>query len=117
MIKLVHLEEMNKISMFPSEIQNNIQAILAILDEAYGKDRDKNDDGGYVIVVESIEDFEGIDKDTYINLDNVIVEYVDVIECSNGKVYTSSLVLCNNDYGISLIITLEITPKNILNQM
>ena len=64
MIKLVHLEEMNKISMFPSEVQNNIQAILTILDEAYGEDRGKNDDGGYVIVVEGIEDFEIIEKNT-----------------------------------------------------
>ena len=45
MIKLVHLEEMNKISMFPSEVQNNIKGILTILDEAYGEDRSKNDDG------------------------------------------------------------------------
>lgn len=117
MVKLVHLEEMNKISIFPSEVQNNIQGILTILDEAYGKDRDKNDDGGYVIVVEIMEDFEVIEKNTHINIDNVIAEYVDVIECSNGKVYTSSLVLCNSDYSILLIIPLEITPKNILNQM
>ena len=117
MIEVMNVKESNKISMFPSEVQNNIQAILAILDEAYGKDRDKNDDGGYVIVVEGIEDFEIIEKNTYINLDNVIVEYVEVIECSNGKVYTSSLVLFNSDYSISLIIPLEITPKNILNQM
>lgn len=117
MIKLVHLKEMNKISMFPSEVQNNIQAILTILDEAYGEDRHRNDDGGYVIVVESIEDFEVIENNTHINLGNVIVEYVDVIKCSNGKVYTSSLVLCNNDYSISLIMPLEITPKNILNQI
>ena len=52
-----------------------------------------------------------------INIDSVIVEYVDRVECSNGKIYTSSLVLCSSDYGISLIIPMEITPKNILNQM
>lgn len=117
MIELVNVKEIKKVSMFPNEVQNNIKGILTILDEAYGEDRSKNDDGGYVIVVESMEDFEVVEKDTHINLDNVIVEYVDVIECSKGKFYTSSLVLCNNDYGISLIIPLEITPKNILNQM
>lgn len=117
MIELVHLEEMNKARMFSGEVQNNIQRILTILDEAYGEERDKNDDGGYVIVVEEKDDFELIEKNTHINIENVIVEYVDVIECSNCKVYTSSLVLCNNDYSISLIIPLEITPKNILKQM
>ena len=60
MIELVHLEEMNKVRMFPSEVQNNIQSILIILDGAYGEDRDKNDDGGYVIVVEEKDDFEFI---------------------------------------------------------
>lgn len=117
MIELLNLKEMNKVAMFPNEVQNNIQSILTILDETYGKNRGKNYDGGYVIVVESIRDFEIIEKNIYINLDNVIVEYVDRIECSNGEIYTSSLVLCNNDYSISLIIPLEITPKNILKQM
>lgn len=117
MIELVHLEEMNKVRMFPSKVQNNIKGILTILDEAYGEDRDKNVDGGYVIVVEEKDDFELIKKNTHINIENVIVEYVDLVECSNGKVYTSSLVLCNNDYSISFIISLEITPQNILKQM
>lgn len=117
MIYLVSLKEMNKVNMFPIEVQQNVQYILNILDEAYYEDRAKNDDGGYVIVVESIEDFELIEKYTHINFENLIVEYVDIIECSNSRVYTSSLVLCNSDYGISLIIPIEITPKSILNQI
>lgn len=52
MIELVNLKEMNKVTMLPNEVQNNIKGILTILDEAYGEDRSKNDDGGYVIVVE-----------------------------------------------------------------
>lgn len=117
MIELVNLKEINKVSMFPNEVQNNIKGILTILDEAYGEDRSKNDYGGCVIVVEEKDDFEAIENNIHINIDNVIVEYVDVIECSNGKVYTSSLILCNSDYNISVIIPIEITPKNILNQM
>ncbi|NFO67024.1 hypothetical protein FDC27_08635 [Clostridium botulinum] len=117
MIELVHLKEKNKVSMFSSEVKNNIESILTILDEAYGENRDKNDYGGVVIVVEEKDDFELIQRNTHINIENVIVEYVDLIECSNGKFYTSSLVLCNNDYSISLIIPLEITPKNILKQL
>ncbi|WP_294406160.1 hypothetical protein [uncultured Clostridium sp.] len=117
MIELVNLKEMNKVTMFPNEVQNNIKGILTILDEAYGEDRSKNDDGGYVIVVEKKDDFKDIENSTNINIDNVIVEYVDIIECSNDKVYTSSLVLCSSDYSISLIIPMGITPKNILNQM
>lgn len=117
MIELLNLKEMKKVSMFPNEVQNNIKGILTILDEAYGEDRSKNDDGWYVIVVEKKDDFKEIENSTNINIDNVIVEYIDLIEYSNGKVYTNSLVLCNNDYSISLIIPFEIMPENLLNQM
>lgn len=117
MIELVNVKEIKKVSMFPNEVQNNIKGILTILDESYGEDRSKNDDGGYVIIVEEKDDFKVIENNTHINIDNVIVEYVDRIECGDGKAYTSSLVLCSSDYGISLIIPMEITPKNILNQM
>lgn len=117
MIGLLNLKEMKKVSMFPNEVQNNIKGILTILDEAYGEDRSKNDDGWYVIVVEKKDDFKEIENSTNINIDNVIVEYIDLIEYSNGKVYTNSLVLCNNDYSISLIIPFEIMPENLLNQM
>ena len=117
MIELVNEKEMKKVSMFPNEVQNSIKDILTILDEAYGEDKSKNDDGGYVIVVEKKDDFKEIENSTNINIDNVIVEYIDLIEYSNGKVYTNSLVLCNNDYSISLIIPFEIMPENLLNQM
>lgn len=117
MIELLNLKEMNKVSKLPKEVQNNIEGILTILDESYGEDRSKNDDGGYVIIVEEKDDFKVIENNTHINIDNVIVEYIDLIEYRNGKVYTNSLVLCNNDYSISLIIPFEIMPENLLNQM
>lgn len=118
MIELTHLKQINKADKLPKEVQENIEGILSILDEEYGADRDQcKDNGGYVIVVEDESDFQIIKEKAHINVVDVIVEYVDKIECSNGKVYTSSLILCNSDYSISLIIPFEITPKNILNQM
>lgn len=118
MIELTHLVENEKVDNLPREVQENIKGILTILDEEYGDNRDKyKDDGGYVIVIEEDADFQIVKERTHIDVNNVIVEYVDKIECINEKVYTSSLVLCNNDYSISLVIPFEITPKNILNQM
>lgn len=118
MIELTHLKEINKANKLPKEVQENIEGILLILDEEYGADRDQcKDNGGYVIVVEDESDFQIIKEKAHINVVDVIVEYVDNIECSNGKVYTSSLALCNNDYSISLVIPFEIIPKNILNQI
>lgn len=118
MIELTHLKEINKADRLPKEVQENIEAIISILDEEYGSNRDQyKDNGGYVIVVEDESDFQIIKEKAHINVDDVIVEYVDKIECSNEKIYTSSLVLCNSDYSVSLVIPFEITPKNILNQM
>ena len=118
MIELTHLKEINKADKLSKEVQKNIEGILSILDEEYGADRDQyKDNGGYVIVVEDESDFQIIKEKAHIDIYDVIVEYVDEIKCSNEKIYTSSLILCNNDYSISLVIPFEITPKNILNQM
>ena len=118
MIEITYLREMKKVQTLPIEVQEVIKGVLEVLDSEYGSNRDKYaDNGGYVVIVESIEDFKGIQKKTNIDINDVIVEYVDKIICSDGKVYTNSLVLCNNDYSISLIIPFEIIPKNVLNQM
>lgn len=118
MIEITNLKEMEKIQAIPTEVQEVIRGILEILDSEYGADRDKySDNGGYVVVVESSEDFKEIQKKTNIDVNDIIVEYVDKIVCADGRVYTNSLVLCNNDYSISLIMPFEIVPENLLNQM
>lgn len=116
MIELVCLEDSYKVR--DKEIRFNVKSILEILDFKYGDYRDKyKDNGGYVIVVEKEEDFKEILEKTYINCDEVIPEYVDRVDCSDGRVYTNSLILCNNDYSISLIIPLELTPQNFKEYM
>ncbi|WP_455795781.1 hypothetical protein [Clostridium butyricum] len=118
MIEITYLREMEKVQTLSIEVQEAIKGILEILDSEYGANRDKyEDDGGYVIVVKSIQDFKEIQKKTNIDINDAIVEYIDKILCADGKVYTNSLVLCNNDYSISLIMSFEIMPENLLKQM
>ena len=118
MIEITYLREMERVQALPVEMQEVIKGILEILDLEYGVDRDKYvDNGGYVVVVESIDDFKEIQEKANIDVNDVIVEYVDKIICDGGKVYTNSLVLCNNDYSVSLIIPFEIMPENLLKQM
>lgn len=118
MIEITYLREMEKVQTLHIEVQEVIKGILEILDSEYGADRDQySDNGGYVVVIEDIEDFKQIQEKTNIDVNDVIVEYVDKILCADGKVYTNSLVLCNSDYSISLIMPFEITPENLLNQM
>ncbi|MBW6411328.1 hypothetical protein [Clostridium weizhouense] len=116
MIEIAYLREDGVLKTMPQEVQEKIKETLQILDSEYGYNRDKyKDNGGYVIVVDKQEDFRQIKKKTYIDCNTVIAEYVDKIVCSNSEVYTNSLILCNNDYAISLIIPLELTPENLRN--
>jgi hypothetical protein len=118
MIEITYLREMERVQALPIEVQEVIKGMLEILDSEYGADRDKYaDNGGYVVVVESIDDFEKIQEKANIDVNDVIVEYVDKVVCADGKVYTNSLVLCNNDYSTSLIIPFDIMPENLLKQM
>ncbi|MBN1067594.1 hypothetical protein [Clostridium sp. ZS1] len=118
MIEITYLREMEKVQGLPVELQEVIKGILEILDSEYGSNRDKDaDDGGYVIVAESVEDFKEIQKKTNIDVNDVIVEYVDKILCADRRTYTNSLILCNNDYSISLIMPFKIMPENLLKQI
>lgn len=118
MIEIAYEREKEILKALANEVQEAIQGILQILDNEYGYSRNKyEDDGGYVIVVEKKEDFEEIKDKIYIDCDTIIAEYVDKIVCDNGEVYTNSLILCNNDYAISLIIPLELTPQNLKDYM
>lgn len=116
MVEVLCLLEKEKFRTMPQEVKAVIKKILRILDTEYGADRDKyENNGGYVILVDKKEDLNEIKHKIYIDCDNVIPEYVDKIVCINGEVYTNSLILCNNDYSISLIIPLELTPQNLKN--
>ncbi|SHH32384.1 hypothetical protein SAMN02745196_00008 [Clostridium collagenovorans DSM 3089] len=118
MIEVSHLNEKEKLKALPHEVQETIEGILQILDTEYGANRNKyEDDGGYVVVVEKIEDFKEIMDKAYIDCNEVIEEYVDNIVCSNGEVYTNSLIICNNDYAVPLIIPIELTPQNLKDYM
>lgn len=117
MIEIAYLREKNKIKAMPQEVQETIFGILQVLESEYGKDRKCEDYGGYILVVEKEEDFEKIKEKTYIDCDEVIPEYVDKIICGNGDIYTNSLIICNPDYTISLIIPMELTPQNLKDYM
>lgn len=117
MIEIAHLREKRILKNIPQEVQEIILGIIQILDTEYGANRNKyEDDEGYV-VVEKIEDFKELENKDNINCHEVIAEYVDKIVCSNEEVYTNSLIICNNDYAVSLIILIELTPQNLKEYM
>lgn len=87
MIEIAYSREKGILKNMTQEVQETIEEILQILDSEYGANRNKyEDDGGYVVVVEKIEDFKEIMDKAYIDCNEVIAEYVDKIVCSNGEV-------------------------------
>ena len=81
--------------------------MITVLDENYGVDRDINNDlGGYVVIAENIVDIEILKQD---KLQGLIPEYTDVIECSEGVNWTSSLFLLSSDYAIVVVTTEELS--------
>jgi hypothetical protein len=117
MIKIGFEREALILNTLPIEVIEEVIKISRILDEEYGEDRDMcSDMGGYSIIIESTDDFSLINNSLNIDLLNdVIPEYVDLIKCQNNQVYTSSLILCNNDFGITIIVPLEITPAILMD--
>ena len=93
------------------ELEVNIRSVieenLNILDDSYGGDRDIEADlGGYVVIAENIEDIEILKQD---KLQGLIPEYTDIIECSEGVNWTSSLFLLSSDYAIVVVTTEELS--------
>ena len=90
------LIELNNLQV---EVIQSIRETIAILNESYGEERDiELDLGGYVIIAPSIVDIEMLKKD---KLQGLIPEYTDVIQCSEGVKWTTSLFLLTS---ITLLI-------------
>ena len=77
------------------------------MEESYGAERNIEADlGGYVVVAENIIDVEILKQD---KLKGLVAEYTDIIECSKGVNWTSSLFLLSSDYSIVVVTTEELS--------
>ena len=91
----------------PSEVIQSIKVTIGILNENYGANRDIEVDlGGYVLIIENIVDIEILKQD---KLQGLIPEYIDIIECSEGVNWTSSLFLLSSDVAIVVVTTEELS--------
>ena len=107
MIKIYSLKDKSEIVKFPVEVINNLISTIALLDKNYGDERDiENDLGGYVVIAENIVDIELLKQD---KLKGLVAEYTDIIECSEGVNWASSLFLISSDFSIVVITTEELS--------
>ncbi|WWU64759.1 hypothetical protein QJR26_17430 [Clostridium baratii] len=107
MKKIYLKKQLEELSDYPIEVIQSISETIDILNENYGENRDVDKDlGGYVLVVESIEDVKELKNGM---LKNILPEYIDEIKCSEGVNYTSSLFLLSNDFSVVVIADEELS--------
>ncbi|MCC0706467.1 hypothetical protein [Clostridioides sp. ES-S-0190-01] len=108
MINLCKKEDLNLLSEYPKEIVDSVDNIITILNESYGKDRKLTDDGGYVCVIEEIEEVESLKVNI---LKGLIEEFSDVIHEDGIDKYSSTLYLLSSDYSITVITKNKATDE------
>ena len=107
MRKIYSKEQLEELRDYPIEVINSISENADILDYNYGANRNiDNDLGGYVVIAENIVDIEILKQN---KLQGLIPEYTDIIECSEGVNWTSSLFLLSSDYAIIVVTTEELS--------
>lgn len=107
MKKIYKESQLLEVNNIPSESIESIKVTIDILDENYGANRNLEVDlGGYILIAENIVDIEVLKQD---KLQGLIPEYTDIIECSEGVNWTSSLFLLSSDFSIILVTTEELS--------
>ena len=107
MKKIYKENQLLEVNNIPTEVIERMKVIIDILNENYGKNRDIEADlGGYVVIAENIVDIEILKQD---KLQRLIPEYTDIIECSEGVNWTSSLFLLSSDFAIVVVTTEELS--------
>ena len=107
MKKVYKESQLLEVNNIPSEVIESIKVTIDVLNENYGANRDIEADlGGYLVIAENIVDIEILKQD---KLKGLVPEYTDMIECSEGVNWTSSLFLLSSDFSIVVITTEELS--------
>ena len=107
MEKIYKESKLLEVNNIPSEVIESMKVTIAILNESYGANRDiESDLGGYVVIAENIVDIEILKQG---KLQGLVPEYTDIIECSEGVNWTSSLFLLSSDFSIVVVTTEELS--------
>lgn len=107
MRKIYKESQLIEVNNIPSEVIESIKVTIDILNENYGEDRDVESNlGGYILIAENIVDIEVLKQG---KLQDLIPEYTDIIECSEGVNWTSSLFLLSSDFAIVVVTTEELS--------
>lgn len=108
MINLCKREDLKLLPEYPKEVVESVDNVITILNESYGDKRKLTDDGGYVCLIEDIEEVEHLKVNV---LKGLVEEFSDVIYEDNVDKYSSTLYLLSSDYAITVITKNEVTNE------
>lgn len=100
MINLWKKDDLNLLSEYPKEVLENVDNVITILNESYGDNRKLTDDGGYICVIEDIEEVEYLKVKV---LKGLVEEFSDVIYEDKVNTCNSTLYLLSSDYSVTVI--------------
>lgn len=106
MNKIYLKEQLKELRKYPVEVLNSVSETINILEEYYGERNIEENLGGYVIIVENSKEINILKEG---KLQRLIPEYTDIIKCSEGVNWTSSLFLLSNDFSIVVVTTEELS--------
>jgi hypothetical protein len=113
---VAELESIELKGKVPEEAYREALRIVAMLDEMYGSDRDvDNSDGGFVLIAENIQDI-GLVSQRYMTLGGNSHEAVDIVK-SKEMPYINAFFLCNNEFGVNVLMPMDIAPKALLKDL
>lgn len=96
---------------FSIEVLGQLFVCTAILDDAYGEERDYLQSGGYSLIAETAEDVLGIRE--IIDLDAHPCEWVDRLD----EEYLSALYLLNDDFSVVVFMPVAVAPPALLKEL
>lgn len=118
MYKISHIQQLCDLKDVPNEVIQIVVEAVTILDAEYGADRGTDSGyGGFILVLQSKERSTQFLQQQltkiHVDIDSVVPEYVESIICSDGQNFSNTLILCGSDFGVVLLLPMEITPSNL----
>jgi hypothetical protein len=119
-IFLIKAGTVEELAQFEGTIERDVYdvalRIVTILDKTYGAGRDvDNGDGGFVVIVENIQDMSLIEQ-RYVKLDENRHEAVDAVKCKK-RTYINAFFLCSNEFGINVLMPMDLAPQALLREL
>ena len=100
---LRNVKETYRYKNWDEQVMVQVRAVLAVLDEEYGTNRNiQKDLGGYVLLCDNDTTIEELDE--VVNLSYDLYEWADEIETYNDT-YVMALYLLSSDYSIVTVTT------------